>query len=81
MARKSGRPRSLQCGYHGADVVRSPHCKRNARVRVTLRFKGATTGKTQTVLRCWEHYIRMENLGRKSRTFDVIVAREYKSGR
>ena len=81
MAKKSGRPKSLQCGYHGDDVVHGPHCMRNARVRVTLRFVGATIGKTQTVLRCWEHYIRMENLGRKSKTFDVITAREYKPRR
>jgi hypothetical protein len=80
--KKAGRPRSLQCGFHGDNLGHDgPHCRRNARVKVTLRFAGASAGRTQTVLRCFEHYVVMENLGRSSKTFDVIDAKEYKPRR
>ncbi len=82
MPRKTGRPHSLQCGYHGDDLSHDgPHCRRNARVLVTLRFPGAVAGRTQTVLRCWEHYMKMENLGRTSKDITVTKAREYKTRR
>lgn len=82
MAKRVGRPRSLQCEYYGDGLGHDgPHCRRNARVRVTLRFKGALHGRTQSLLRCWEHYLTTENLGRSSRTFDVIDAKEYKTRR
>lgn len=46
-------------------------CRMRAHVRVNILFNDGSQVK---MLRCWEHYADIENLGRLSKTFQVTNA-------
>ena len=65
---------SLTCQH--MDSAASPSCRLAARVVVKVRMRNAQgTGYTEMRrLLCWEHYMRLENVARKSANFQVVDA-------
>jgi len=75
MPRRKG---SITCQYMETAV--SPSCGKMARVEVTVRMNNAQGGYSEIrTLRCWEHYLALENAARKSSTMNVVEAKLFRS--
>ena len=75
MPRKKG---SITCQMMETAV--SPSCGKMARVEVTVRMKNGQGGYSKIkTLRCWVHYLALENAARKSSTMSVVEAKLFRS--
>jgi hypothetical protein len=79
MSRTKGWPTGVSsCEWMGSAT--GPTCHHRARVKITIRRRNAqNTEYTQyEMLRCWEHYLLMENVARSSSDIEVVKAELYK---
>ncbi len=60
--RSPGRPPGSACEFH-APMDKSVRCLKTARVKLTQNIRGVT----HFTIRCWLHYVRIENTMRNAR--------------
>lgn len=70
--KSAGRPVGSLCSWYTTKDGKVVRCRRSARVKVTIML--GMMIKPVTVLRCWKHYVAMENSYRGSSNATVIKA-------
>lgn len=77
---QGGRPRAPSCAWQDEN---GRSCSKAARVRIKVRVKNtAVAGYSELeVLRCWEHYLELENSTRSADTVTIVKSNLFPSKR